>query len=106
MARKLHIVVRADLPYRSPCAQVAHALTEFSVSYPKDFRDWYEASNVIVVHQVGTLFELGKLRERADFESVRYAAFHEPDLNDELTAVAFEPSENARLFLKNLSLLE
>jgi len=105
MARKLYIVVREDIPYGSPCAQVAHALTEFSIKYPADFRDWYVASNTIAVLQVPTMLDLAKLCERAEFESVRKAEFHEPDLNNELTAVAFEPSENTRLMLKRLDLL-
>ena len=105
MARKLFIVVREDLPYGSPCAQVAHALTEFSIKYPVDFHDWYNASNTIAVLQVPTILNLAKLCDRAEFESVRKAEFHEPDLNNELTAVAFEPSENTRRLLKKLDLL-
>lgn len=104
MRRRLYIVVREDLPYESPCAQVAHALTEFSIKYPVDFQAWYEASNTIVVLQVPTLVELAILCDKAEFEGVRKAEFHEPDLNNELTAVAFEPAIPAERMLRNLNL--
>jgi peptidyl-tRNA hydrolase len=106
VTRKLFIVVREDLPYGSPCAQVAHALTEFSIKYPVDFHDWYNVSNTIAVLRVPTMLDLAKLCDRAEFEGCRKAEFHEPDLNNELTAVAFEPSEKSRLFLKHLELLD
>ena len=106
MTRKIYIVVRKDLPYGSPCAQVAHALTEFSIKYPVDFHDWYNMSNTIAVLQVPTMVELAILCDKAEFEGVRKAEFHEPDLNNELTAVAFEPAVPAERLLRNLNLLE
>lgn len=105
MARKLFIVVRQDLPPGRSYAQVAHAITEYAVLFQACFFGWYEASNTIAVLQVPTMVELAKLCDRAEFEGCRKAEFHEPDLNNELTAVAFEPSEKSRLFLKHLELL-
>lgn len=37
--------------------------------------------------------------------AISYAAFREPDLNDALTAVAFEPSQRSRTFLRKIPLL-
>lgn len=105
MARKLYLVVREDLPPGRSYAQVAHALTEYAIKYPACFQAWYEASNTIAVLQVPSMEELAKLCERADFESVQKAEFHEPDLNNELTAVAFEPCEQSRLFLRKVDLI-
>jgi peptidyl-tRNA hydrolase len=104
MARKLFIVVRQDLPPGRSYAQVAHAITEYAMLYQACFEAWYEASNTIAVLQVPTMVELAQLCDRAEFEGCRKAEFHEPDLQNELTAVAFEPSDKSR-FLKKLELL-
>jgi len=106
MDRKLYIVVRQDLPPGRSYAQVAHAIAEYAVLFQACFHGWHEASNTIVVLQVPTMVELARLCERAEFEGCRKAEFHETDLNNELTAVAFEPSEKSRLFLKHLELLD
>jgi len=102
---KLFIVVRADLPYNTSAAQVGHAIAEFSIKYPKDFQCWHEASNTIVVLQVPDILKLVEVIDRANFEAVRYASFHEPDLKNELTAIAFEPAARTSKLLRKLDLL-
>ena len=107
MVRRLYIVVREDLPPgASSHSQVAHALTEYSFKYPRDFKEWHDNSNTLVVCQVPDMNALLDLVERAAFEHVPRALFLEPDLDDTLTAVAFEPGVRSEKFLKKLDLLE
>lgn len=86
---RLYVVVDATLPPGLKIAQSAHALAAFESEHPETYRDWHDTSNNLVVLQTLDLEELGGgLMERHGF---KVSFFHEPDLNDRLTAIAVEP---------------
>ena len=83
---KLYVIVRSDLPSWQQCAvQGGHALAELLLDVNVS-EDWNN----------GTLIYLKVENEKQlkeyfwEFTDAQYcaAAFHEPDLNDEMTAVA------------------
>jgi len=84
MSEKLYVLVRKDLPAQQQAVQAGHAVAEFLLRGPKS--DW---SN-------GTLVYLGVrnsemlrrwLVKLSDLE-LPTAVFKEPDLNNEMTALA------------------
>lgn len=78
---KLYAIARADLPVGLRTAQVGHALISWALEHgvPPD--------NLVVL-QVPGLEELHDVLRRLEG---RVVAFHEPDLDDELTAVTAGP---------------
>lgn len=89
---KLYVIVRSDLPPGAQCAQACHALRAFVAAHPGIDKEWYEESNNLVVLQIPDLDALLALRDRMVESGVPGALFHEPDFNDEATALAVAPA--------------
>jgi hypothetical protein len=89
----LYAIARADLPVGLRTAQVGHVLIAWTLAYG-------EPPESLVVLAVKNLAELTALSEKLSGDVVR---FHEPDLDDELTAIAAGPALSRAL--SSLSLL-
>lgn len=100
---KLYIVVNRKLPAGLQIAQSVHAFQEFASEHPEVTASWHKNSNYICVlstHEDG-LFDL---LDKAQDKEIKHSCFFEPDLDDALTAVAFEPSGASRKLLRKLPL--
>ena len=82
---KLYVVVRDDLPVGLQAAQAAHALREFQEQHPEIERAWYANSKTLVLLKAPDLWSLAKAANDAH---VPLALNFEPDLQNQLTAVA------------------
>jgi hypothetical protein len=102
MADKLFLVTRADLSDAQQAVQAAHALREFVAVHPEVDRAWYTTSNTLAFLAVPDEEALGVLLERAAERGHPVAAFHEPDRDNEMTAIALGPS--ARSLCSGLAL--
>lgn len=97
--------MRADLPAGLQAAQAVHAAVEFAVSDPGVATRWHQESNFLVIVSVpdeGALTEL--LLHAVEKAGVQAYSVREPDIGDELTAVAFEPGPGARRLCAELPL--
>lgn len=80
-----------------------HAALDFTFEHPAVARQWHQESNTLVVLAVPDEHALADLiadidcgdwryrRTKPDGSPYLFTAFHEPDLDDALTAVAIEP---------------
>ena len=100
----MYIAVRADLPYGAQLAQTAHAAFQFCAENPEQFHSWHTASNYVVVVAVPDENALTALASRAILRDIGMSAVREPDLDDELTAIALEHGDAARALCANLPL--
>jgi hypothetical protein len=89
---KLYLVVREDLSPGQQAVQAAHALREFVSQHPEEDARWYAESNTLAFLATQNEQSLLALVEKAGRLGVPFAPFHEPDRDDEMTAVAFGPS--------------
>ncbi len=101
-AEKLFLVTRADLPDGQQAVQAAHAMREFAEHHPEVERAWYSKSNTLAFLAVPDEAALGVLLEKARRRDIPAASFHEPDRNNEMTAIALGPA--ARSLVSNLPL--
>lgn len=101
---KLYIVTHASLTPGYQTAQVAHAATEFAFRQPDHFHRWYTNSRYVIALQVEDSSTLEALIAEAQMNGLIVEPFYEPDLNFEVTAVAFAPSQDTPEFLSALSL--
>lgn len=85
-------------------AQAIHAFREFIDQHPEDELDWYQHSNYICVLHAKNQEHLEKLMAKAVDKSILHAPFFEPDLDNELTAVAFAPCHESKRLLRSLRL--
>lgn len=88
--------MRADLPAGLQVAQVAHAGIEFAIDHPDIVREWNRASNNIVIVNVPNEKALAELSRVAAERDIKQKLMIEPDLGDEMTAMALEPGNAAR----------
>ena len=85
-------------------AQVAHAAFLFTQKHPETTHQWLTDSQYIIIVGVPSEDHLLALTCKARNMGVPSVLWSEPDLDDELTAVAFAPTEEARRLCANLPL--
>lgn len=90
---KVFLITRADLKPGQQAVQAAHALTEFIFQHPAEAGRWKQESNTLVMLVVKDEESLNGMIEKAIQRGIRASAFYEPDLDDALTALAFEPGD-------------
>ena len=91
------MVTRADLPPGTQACQAIHAACEFAATQPTRFAHWHCLSNIIVLLAAPDEAALRRLCQQAHAAGHAVVAFHEPDLDQQLTAAAFEPAARALL---------
>lgn len=105
MYNKLYIITHQGLSSGYQTAQSIHAATEFTMKYREHASEWYNTSNTVVCLEAESTEELKELVRAAAEKSIIHAPFYEPDLDNELTAVAFAPGETTRELLAHLPLV-
>lgn len=100
---KLYVIVRADLKPGDQLAQAGHAVAAFARKRRSLFEAWTDGPNNLVVLAIDDEYALGALSASFgdDHGTVRV---REPDLRDELTAIAFEGTDWARRAVSSLPL--
>lgn len=83
---KMYVLVRMDLSETYRMVQGAHALAQYALDQPVLFRIW--GNGTIVFLGVRNLIELRKWETTLEMKGRRLSSFWEPDLDDQLTAIA------------------
>lgn len=102
---KLRVVSRRDLSLGTQALQSGHAAIDFQYQYPNIGLEWQTKSNYLVFLTVANEEELYKLIDKADSRGIKYTVFREPDIQNEITAIAFEPSDASRKLTSSCPLL-
>lgn len=92
---KMYVVVRDDLSVAQKAVQAGHALAE----YLKENKDtlWNNGTLVYL-----TTKNIEQFKNKLDVYRIEYNEFREPDIGNELTAIA---STEGKRFFKKLKLL-
>jgi len=85
--------------------QSAHAAIDFQHEHPVEAKEWQTKSNYLALLTVANEAELIKLISKALLSGIKYTIFREPDIQNQITAVAFEPSEMAKRLTSSCPLL-
>ncbi len=89
---KLFLIVREDIPVPDQAVQNCHAISSFMVEHPKAFMEWTTTSNTLALLAVPNETELMKLMDKAQERGILGSGFREPDMGNQLTAIALEPA--------------
>lgn len=103
--QKLRVVTRRDLQLGTQATQASHAAIDFQHQFPKEAKEWQTKSNYLALLTVSDEESLVKLINKAKISGIKFTLFREPDLNNEITAVAFEPSDSSRKLTSSCPLL-
>ena len=102
---KLRVVTRRDLPFPIAAVQAAHAAVDFQHEHRAEALCWHKTSNYLAVLTAENEESLIGLITKAEIHGIKYTVFREPDLDNRITAVAFNPCNNARKLLSSCPLL-
>ena len=98
-------MTRKDLAIGSQAIQASHAAIDFQHQHTVESQEWHKQSNYLAFLTVNGEDELIKLITKAILTGIKHTIFREPDLNNQITAVAFEPTEAARKLTSSCPLL-
>ena len=88
--KKLFVIVRKDLTPSQRAVQAGHALAAYLL-HGSYFR-W--KNETLIYLGVKGFTQLQNLKRKLDLHGINYVEFREPDLNNEVTAIASdEPNE-------------
>lgn len=89
---KLYLITRNDLSPGYQAVQSCHAIRQFVEEHPDIDSAWFKESNYIALLQVENEEQLESLLLKASTRGIKCTYFREPDLSNELTAIALEPA--------------
>jgi peptidyl-tRNA hydrolase len=101
---RFYIIVRDDLPPGLQAAQAVHAALAFFHKHPVSIGRWLLASNFLVIVSTPNEETLLDLITEAHTRGIAHVGVREPDVNDEVTAVALAPGTAARQLCANMPL--
>lgn len=71
--------------------QGCHAVIEFQHEHPEIAKEWNTNSKYLVFLSVENEQHLQILLSKTQFRNLKYSVFFEPDIGNQLTAIAIEP---------------
>jgi hypothetical protein len=98
------VITRSDLEPGYQAVQSMHALRQFTAEHPEIDREWFDKSNYLGLLSVSNECELVRLIEQAASYDIKFSIFREPDIGDEITAIALAPGPKAKKLCSNLKL--
>ena len=101
---KLIVITRRDLTPGYQAVQAAHAAIEFQHEHPEIAKEWNTCSKYLIFLTVENEEELLFFLEKIKYYNLKYTIFREPDIDNQLTAIALEPCEKSRKLTSNLPL--
>ena len=93
------------MPPAVQSVQSTHAAIDYVLKYPAEALGWHKYSNYLGQLSCANEEELMKLMYKADQKGIRYLAFREPDLDNQITAVAFQPIIESKKLLSSCPLM-
>lgn len=98
------VATRRDLRPGAQAAQLTHAAQQFEKEHFDVQNEWFSKSNYLVLLSCENEESLKNLLLKANIKGIKCSAFTEPDFDNELTAVAFEPCEDTYKLVSSLPL--
>ena len=102
--QKLIVITRRDLSPGYQAIQSAHAAIEFQHEHPEIAKEWNTNSKYLIFLSVENEEELQSLLQKIQIKDLKYSVFLEPDIGNQLTAIALEPTDKSYRLTSNLPL--
>lgn len=97
-------MTRRDLQPGLQAVQCSHVLAHFFDEHTQLVRAWCRDSDFLALLSVKDEDALVLLAHCLKVQRVRHSKFYEPDIGNELTAIAIEPSDKAEKLTEKLPL--
>lgn len=99
-------MTRRDLHPGYQAVQSCHAAIQFCFEHFEHqvTKEWYEKSNYLGLLVAKNELELNELAAKAQSQGIVVSVFREPDIGDEVTAIALEPGPRTKRLCSALPL--
>lgn len=84
--------------------QSMHALRQFTAEHPDIDKAWFEQSNYLGLLSVQNEEELVRLLADANERGIETSVFREPDIDNQMTAIALSPGPKSKKLCSRLPL--
>lgn len=84
--------------------QAIHAAINFQHEHPEYAKNWYDKSNYIGFLSVLNQDQLIDLINKIKYLDIKFSIFREPDIDNQITAIAIAPGNLSRKICSNLKL--
>ena len=101
---KLTVVSRRDLNPGYQSTQAIHAAVQFVFEFPHLAQQWFPDPYLAVL-SVENESELKQLIHKLHQSNLKFSAFSESDIDNQITAICIEPSDETRRITSQLPLL-
>lgn len=101
---KLYLVTRKDIAPGYQAVQSCHALRQFTEEHPEIDKEWFKSSNYLCLLSVKNEEELYFLICQAKDKDIKLSVFREPDIENQITAIALAPGQKTKELCKNIKL--
>jgi Peptidyl-tRNA hydrolase PTH2 len=91
-----------ELGYQA--VQSIHAAIQFKFEHPEISLNWFEKSNYLGLLSVVNEVELIALIEQATEKGIPLSVFREPDIDNQITAIALAPGPQSKKLCSRLPL--
>lgn len=98
------MITRSDLEPGYQAVQSVHAGIQFAMEHSVIHKEWYEQSNYLGLLSVSNEVELYNLMEQAQRQDIKVSVFREPDIGDQITAIALAPGAKTKKLCGKLQL--
>lgn len=85
--------------------QTAHAVADFAIEHDNEFKAWKLGSNYLCCLEASKS-KIYQFIDKLAFIGIKHTVFREPDIGNQITAIAVEalPQDQHNLLFKNLKL--
>ena len=83
---KMYILIRKDLNPTYRAVQGGHALAEYMLRHPIQAQEW--GNHTLIYLQIQNEQELELWAEKLNYKGITWEGFREPDIGNQLTAIA------------------
>lgn len=82
--------------------QAIHASLQFALEHPQIYHEWITVSNYLGFLSVKNEEQLQELVLKCQSKGIKVSVFTEPDINNQITAIAIEPCDEARRLVSSI----
>lgn len=82
--------------------QAIHASLQFAFEHPQTYQDWITNSNYLGFLSVANEAQLHELLLKCQSRDIKVSVFTEPDINNQITAIALQPCDEARRLVSSI----
>ncbi len=100
----MYVITRSDLGAGYQAVQSTHAAIQFGVEHAEEHKEWYENSNYLGLLSVANEQELHQLIIKAREQGIKHSIFREPDIDNQITAIALEAGRKSKKLCSSLQL--